>query len=142
MTPHNHATERIGSLIHGHRTTLRGSGLASAYALAYTLAAAADTGPGWVVGWACARAALAGQPGWSVGGGVSGPGIRMAPCPGCVKAARSDFPGLPVAGMREASDPIAAAIGTEVYGHSFDVPALRAERDRMRDAREAARSGR
>lgn len=35
-------------------------------------------------------------PGWSVGGGVSGPGIDLAPCQGCADAARAGYAGLPV----------------------------------------------
>jgi hypothetical protein len=38
-------------------------------------------------------------PGWSVGGGVSGPGITHTPCEGCVTYARQHFPALPIAGM-------------------------------------------
>lgn len=37
-------------------------------------------------------------PGWSVGGGLFGPGIVHKPCPGCAEAAREQFPGLPVRG--------------------------------------------
>lgn len=52
-------------------------------------------------------------PGWSRGGGISGPGITHKPCPGCAAAAREQFPGLPVTdgiGARE----MAAEIGAEV----------------------------
>lgn len=52
-------------------------------------------------------------PGWSVGGGLSGPGITHAPCPGCATAAREQFPGLPVAGMVGAAE-MAAEVGVEV----------------------------
>ena len=37
--------------------------------------------------------------GWSVGGGLSGPGIIHKPCPGCTEAARTYFPGLEVTGL-------------------------------------------
>lgn len=37
-------------------------------------------------------------PGWSLGGGVTGPGYEHVPCPGCAAAARKQFPGLPVHG--------------------------------------------
>lgn len=37
-------------------------------------------------------------PGWSVGGGVTGPDITHTPCPGCAEAARAEFAGLPVSG--------------------------------------------
>jgi hypothetical protein len=50
-------------------------------------------------------------PGWSVGGGIDGPGMVHAPCPGCAEAARSDFPGLPVQGMACLSKPMATALG-------------------------------
>lgn len=39
-----------------------------------------------------------GSAGWSVGGGVTGPGIKHTPCAGCVEVAARDFPGLPVSG--------------------------------------------
>jgi hypothetical protein len=37
-------------------------------------------------------------PGWSVGGGITGPDITLTPCPGCAAVAREQFPGLPVGG--------------------------------------------
>jgi hypothetical protein len=37
--------------------------------------------------------------GWSVGGGISGPGIVHKPCPGCSEVARTRFPGLEVTGL-------------------------------------------
>lgn len=40
-------------------------------------------------------------PGWSVGGGISGPNITHQPCAACVAAARAQFPGL---GSQEVSD--------------------------------------
>ena len=52
-------------------------------------------------------------PGWSVGGGISGPGITHAPCPGCATAAREQFPGLPVTGTVGAGE-MAAELGVEV----------------------------
>jgi hypothetical protein len=53
-------------------------------------------------------------PGWSVGGGIDGPGMVHTPCPGCVEAARHDFPGLLVKGMACLSQPMATAL--EVAG--------------------------
>jgi hypothetical protein len=38
-------------------------------------------------------------PGWSVGGGVSGPGIIHTPCPGCAETARAEFSGLEITGL-------------------------------------------
>lgn len=52
-------------------------------------------------------------PGWSVGGGVDGPGMVHTPCPGCVTVARDQFPGLPIAGMKPVAEPVAAALGVE-----------------------------
>jgi len=52
-------------------------------------------------------------PGWSVGGGISGPDIVHRPCPGCATAAREQFPGLPVTGSIGARE-IAAELGVEV----------------------------
>lgn len=37
--------------------------------------------------------------GWSVGGGISGPGIEHKPCQGCADAAREHFPGLEITGL-------------------------------------------
>jgi hypothetical protein len=53
-------------------------------------------------------------PGWSLGGGISGPGIVHKPCPGCAAAARGEFPGLPVAGSTGAVE-MAAELGVEVW---------------------------
>jgi hypothetical protein len=36
--------------------------------------------------------------GWSVGGGLTGGSIKHEACDGCVRAARAEFPGLPVVG--------------------------------------------
>lgn len=49
-------------------------------------------------------------PGYSVGGGCSGPGWENASCPGCVTAARESFPGLPVFGSVGGRE-LAAALG-------------------------------
>lgn len=38
-------------------------------------------------------------PGWSVRGGLTGPGVRHTPCAGCAAVAREQFPGLPVDGI-------------------------------------------
>lgn len=40
-----------------------------------------------------------GSAGWSVGGGITGPGIVHTPCDGCVAEARKAYPGLPVTGI-------------------------------------------
>lgn len=48
-----------------------------------------------------------GAPGWSVGGGVSGPSVTHEPCHGCVAVARRDFAALPVSGL--GSDAVTAA---------------------------------
>jgi hypothetical protein len=42
-----------------------------------------------------------GQPGWSVGGGISGPNVDNKPCAACVAVREQDYPTLAVAGMRE-----------------------------------------
>jgi hypothetical protein len=54
-----------------------------------------------------------GSAGWSVGGGISGPGIVHKPCPGCAQAARARFPGLPVTGSVGAQE-MAAELGVAV----------------------------
>jgi hypothetical protein len=51
-----------------------------------------------------------GSPGWSMGGGVTGPGMVHTPCPGCVTVAVEQFPGVPVTGMKVLSEPFRAAI--------------------------------
>lgn len=38
-------------------------------------------------------------PGWSVGGGISGPGIVHTPCEGCARQAVANYPELPVSGL-------------------------------------------
>lgn len=50
--------------------------------------------------------------GWSVGGGISGPGITHEPCAGCRDAARAEFPGVPVYGLGGAK--MAAELGVEL----------------------------
>jgi hypothetical protein len=50
-----------------------------------------------------------GSPGFSVGGGVDGPGIVLTPCPGCVAKARAEFAGLKISGS-VGSDKIRAAV--------------------------------
>lgn len=52
-------------------------------------------------------------PGWSVGGGISGPDITHTPCPGCAAAAREQFPGLPVVGIVGVRE-MAAELGVDV----------------------------
>jgi hypothetical protein len=52
-----------------------------------------------------------GTPGWSVGGGLSGPDIVHTPCPGCTEAAREQFPGLAVTGL--GAREVAALLGAE-----------------------------
>lgn len=47
-------------------------------------------------------------PGWSVGGGISGPGIVHNACPGCVQAAIAEFPDVPVRGSVGAAEVRAA----------------------------------
>lgn len=51
-----------------------------------------------------------GAPGWSVGGGVSGPGVQLVACAGCVMVARRDFPGLTVPAHNVGASVIAAEL--------------------------------
>lgn len=67
-------------------------------------------------------------PGWSLGGGVTGPGITHTPCDGCVDVARRDFAGLPVVGMEPLAKPIAEALAVPTYSHTVNLPAEGAER--------------
>lgn len=60
-------------------------------------------------------------PGWSVGGGISGPDIPQIPCDGCVAHARAHFSALPIAGL--GSKIIAEKIGSQSYNHWADVSA-------------------
>lgn len=53
-------------------------------------------------------------PGWSRGGGISGPNITHKPCPGCASTAREQFPGLPVTGSVGARE-MAAELGVEAH---------------------------
>lgn len=68
-------------------------------------------------------------PGFSVGGGISGPGVTNTPCDGCVAAARSAFAGLPITGMRELSAPAAAAAGHVIARDVVEPEASRLRRD-------------
>lgn len=52
------------------------------------------------------------SPGWSTGGGISGPGIVHTPCAGCAQVARTDFAGLPIAGSVGAKE-MRAELATE-----------------------------
>jgi hypothetical protein len=56
------------------------------------------------------------MPGWSVAGGVSGPGITHTPCERCVAEARRTYPGLPVAGL--GAKGVAEQLGVKHHGHS------------------------
>jgi hypothetical protein len=56
------------------------------------------------------------SPGWSTGGGLSGPDIAHTPCPGCATAAREEFPGLPVTGSVGGAE-MAAELGVEARRH-------------------------
>lgn len=47
-------------------------------------------------------------PGWSVGGGMTGPGIVHTPCGRCVEVAAQEFPGLPIRGSVGAKEMRAA----------------------------------
>lgn len=60
-----------------------------------------------------------GTPGWSVGGGLSGPGIEHHPCDGCVDAARSEFTGLPIVGL--GGEAVAELTASAHYRHIFDL---------------------
>lgn len=54
------------------------------------------------------------SPGWSVGGGVTGPDLTLTPCSGCADKARESFPGLPVSGLvggREMAEHLGVAYG-------------------------------
>jgi hypothetical protein len=75
-----------------------------------------------------------GGPGWSLGGGVTGPGYRHEACPGCVSVARRRYPDLPVVGMACLSELFAVPLGVRTYSCSTDVPGLR---DEMRAAARA-----
>lgn len=79
------------------------------------------------------------SPGWSLGGGLSGPNIPQIPCEGCVAVAKEKFADLPIGGGC-GSKVIAEAIGTDHYDHGGRVPAIREEQARRRREREAARS--
>ena len=51
-------------------------------------------------------------PGWSVGGGLTGPDIHLKPCDECADTAESEYPGLPVRGSvggREMAEHIGVA---------------------------------
>lgn len=47
-------------------------------------------------------------PGWSKGGGVSGPDVNLAPCRNCAQAAAIIYPELPICGLRDHVDSFVA----------------------------------
>jgi len=49
-------------------------------------------------------------PGWSVGGGISGPDITHTPCDGCVAEARANYSDLPISGL--AADVLTEAVNS------------------------------
>jgi hypothetical protein len=51
-------------------------------------------------------------PGWSVGGGVTGPNVTHNPCQGCADAARRHFRDVPIRGLGTPQI-VAAIAGTE-----------------------------
>lgn len=51
-------------------------------------------------------------PGFSVGGGISGPGIALAACGGCVESALREFPMLPIRG----GDPFRRVVLEAIHG--------------------------
>lgn len=58
--------------------------------------------------------------GWSVRGGVSGPGIEHLPCEGCAATRAADFPELPVRGLgREAHPAAASAVASHTEGRRW-----------------------
>jgi hypothetical protein len=48
--------------------------------------------------------------GWSLGGGIGGPGIEHKPCAGCADEARAKFPGLEITGL--GAKEMAGVLGT------------------------------
>ena len=58
--------------------------------------------------------------GWSIRGRYTSPAWVCAPCSGCVRQARRDFPGLPVVGVLPLSEPAAQALGVQ----ALDRPGL------------------
>jgi hypothetical protein len=59
-----------------------------------------------------------GGPGWSVGGGVTGPMHTHKACAVCQEQAQGDFDGLPIAGM------FAHLFAGATYRSAWDVPGL------------------
>jgi len=56
-------------------------------------------------------------PGWSVGGGVMGPGMKFHACYLCGQVARRDFPGLAISGSLQLAQAFAADTGVPLAGH-------------------------
>jgi hypothetical protein len=55
-----------------------------------------------------------GSPGWSVGGGITGPNRTLTPCRGCLAVAGRDYPNLPIEGSVGAAE-IRAALQHESH---------------------------
>ena len=58
------------------------------------------------------------SPGWSVGGGVSGPDIRHIPCTDCTLVAVTQFPDLPISGLGKAEITAAVVTAAKAYAGS------------------------
>jgi hypothetical protein len=59
-------------------------------------------------------------PGWSVGGGTSGPNIEHKPCPGCVQVARVELPDLPIVGLGHCE--VSAQLDVPSFESWWDLP--------------------
>jgi len=63
-------------------------------------------------------------PTWTIGGQHTNPEWTYTPCPGCVEAARTSFPGLPIVGVPRVSDPVAAALGVPAINDETLLPVV------------------
>lgn len=61
-------------------------------------------------------------PGWSLGGGISGPNITHKPCLGCVSVATGLFGGLPITGSIGAAEMRAAIAACGRLGRQINNP--------------------
>lgn len=77
-------------------------------------------------------------PGYSVGGGVAGPGVNRTSCPACCEQARLLFAGLPVCGLMR-GDTIADDVGVAHVDHWLPLGEniIAAKRQAARERRQA-----
>ncbi|MER6830817.1 hypothetical protein ABT352_32825 [Streptosporangium sp. NPDC000563] len=66
-------------------------------------------------------------PTWAIGGQHTNPEWTYTPCPGCVEAARTSYPGQPIVGVLPVSEPVAAELGVQALNDETLLPLVAAK---------------